>query len=42
LSLQVPEVFRIETSANIVVKAKSVRVNAIRHPLAARGLPLLL
>jgi hypothetical protein len=41
-SLQVPEVFRIEASANIVVKAESVRVNAIRRPPAARGLPLLL
>jgi hypothetical protein len=39
--LQVPEVL-IETSANIVVKAKSVRVFAIRRPPVARGLPLLL
>jgi hypothetical protein len=31
-SFQVPEVFRIEVSANIVVKAESVRVNAIRRP----------
>jgi hypothetical protein len=39
--LQVPEVL-IEASANIVVKAESVRVIAIRHPPVARGLPLLL
>jgi transposase InsO family protein len=41
-SLQVPEVFRIEASANILVKAEIVRVNAIRRPPAARGLPFLL
>jgi hypothetical protein len=34
--------FLIEASANIVVKAESVRVNAIRRPPTARGLPLLL
>jgi hypothetical protein len=39
--LQVPEVV-IEASANIVVKAESVRVFAIRRPLVARGLHLLL
>jgi hypothetical protein len=42
LSLQVPDVYRIEASANIVVKAESVRVCAVRRPPAARGLPLLL
>jgi hypothetical protein len=31
-SLQVPEIFRIEASANIVVKAESAQVNAIRRP----------
>jgi hypothetical protein len=41
LGLQVPEVL-IEASANIVVKAESVQVSAIRRPPAARGLPLLL
>jgi hypothetical protein len=40
--LQVPEVL-IEASANIVVKAESVCVIAIRRPSpAAGGLPLLL
>jgi hypothetical protein len=39
--LQVPEVL-IEASANIVVKAESVRVSALYRPPAARGLPLLL
>jgi hypothetical protein len=39
--LQAPEVL-IEASANIVVKAESVYVVAIRRPLAAGGLPLLL
>jgi hypothetical protein len=39
--LQVPEVL-IEASANIVVKAESVHVFAIRRPPVARGLPLLL
>jgi hypothetical protein len=39
--LQVPEVLA-EASANIVVKAESVQVSAIRRPPAARGLPLLL
>jgi hypothetical protein len=39
--LQVPEVL-IEASANIVEKAESVCVIAIRHPPAAWGLPLLL
>jgi hypothetical protein len=29
----------IEVSANIVVKAESMRVSALRRPLAARGLP---
>jgi hypothetical protein len=38
-SLHVPEVFRIEVSANIVVKAKSVRVNAICHPLRPGDCP---
>jgi hypothetical protein len=37
-----PRGFLIEESANIVVKAESVRVSAIRRPPAARGLPLLL
>jgi hypothetical protein len=32
----------IEASVNIVVKAESVRVFAIRHPPVAKGLPLLL
>jgi hypothetical protein len=41
-SLQVPEVYRIEASANIVVKAESVRVCVVRRPPAARGLPFLL
>jgi hypothetical protein len=44
LGLQVPEVL-IEASANIVEKAESVRVIAIRRtvsPPAAGGLPLLL
>jgi hypothetical protein len=43
LCLQVPEVL-IEASANIVDKAESVRVIAIRRPVspAAGGLPLLL
>jgi hypothetical protein len=40
--LQVPEVL-IEASADIVVKAESVRVIALRRPIPlARGLPLLL
>jgi hypothetical protein len=39
--LQVIEVL-IEASANIVVKAESVRVIAVRRPPMARGLPLLL
>jgi hypothetical protein len=39
--LQVPEVL-IEASANIVVKAESVRVIAVRRPPAAGGLPILL
>jgi hypothetical protein len=39
--LQVLQVL-IEASANIVVKAESVRVIAIHHPPAAGGLPLLL
>jgi hypothetical protein len=39
--LQVLEVL-IEASANIVVKAESVRVVAIHRPVAAGGLPLLL
>jgi hypothetical protein len=40
--LQVPEVL-IEASANIVVRAESVRVIALRRPSpAAGGLPLLL
>jgi hypothetical protein len=39
--LQVPEVL-IDGSANIVVKAESVRVIAIRRTPMARGLPLLL
>jgi hypothetical protein len=38
--LQVPEVL-IEASANIAVKAESVKVSALRPP-AAKGLPLLL
>jgi hypothetical protein len=37
-----PRGFLIEASANIVVKAESVQVSALRRPLAARGLPLLL
>jgi hypothetical protein len=37
-----PRGFLIEASANIVVKAESMRVSAIRRPLAARGPPLLL
>jgi hypothetical protein len=41
LVLQVPEVL-IEANANIMVKAESVRVCAVRRPPAARGLPLLL
>jgi hypothetical protein len=40
-SLQVPEVL-IEASANIMVKAESVRVSAVCRPPVARGLPLLL
>jgi hypothetical protein len=39
--LQVPEVL-IEASANIVVKAESAWVIAIRRPPATGGLPLLL
>jgi hypothetical protein len=39
--LQVPEVL-IDASANIVVKAESVRVIAICRTPVARGLPLLL
>jgi hypothetical protein len=39
--LQVPEVLN-EASANIVVKAESVRVVAIRRPPTTGGLPLLL
>jgi hypothetical protein len=39
--LQVPEVL-IEASANIEVKAESVRVSALCRPPAAGGLPLLL
>jgi hypothetical protein len=39
--LQVPEVL-IEASANIVVKAESVYMIAIRRPLAAGRLTLLL
>jgi hypothetical protein len=39
--LQVPEVL-IEASANIVVKAGSVRERALCRPPAAGGLPLLL
>jgi hypothetical protein len=39
--LQVPEVL-IEASANIVVKAESAWVMAVRRPPAAGGLPLLL
>jgi hypothetical protein len=39
--LQVPEVL-IEAGANIVVKAESVWVIAVRLPPAAGGLPLLL
>jgi hypothetical protein len=39
--LQVPEIL-IEASANIVVKAESVRAIAIRRPPVAGGLPLLL
>jgi hypothetical protein len=39
--LQVPEVL-IEAGTNIVVKVESVHVFAIRRPLVARGLPLLL
>jgi hypothetical protein len=38
-SLQVPEVFRIDVSANIVVKAESVRVNAICRPLRPGSTP---
>jgi hypothetical protein len=38
--LQVPEVL-IESSANIVVKAESVQVSAVRPPLAAGVIPLL-
>jgi hypothetical protein len=38
-SLQVPEVFRIDVSANIVVKAESVRVNAICRPLRPGDCP---
>jgi hypothetical protein len=34
--------FLIKANANIVVKVVSVRVSAICHPPAARGLPLLL
>jgi hypothetical protein len=37
-----PRGFLIEASANIVVKAESVRVNVVRRPPTARGLPLLL
>jgi hypothetical protein len=37
-----PRGFLIEASANIVVKAESMRVSVIRRPLAARGPPLLL
>jgi hypothetical protein len=37
-----PRGFSIEASANIAVKAESVRMSAIRRPPAARGLPLLL
>jgi hypothetical protein len=39
--LQVLEVL-IEASANIVVKAESVRVVIVRHAPVAGGLPLLL
>jgi hypothetical protein len=39
--LQVPKVL-IEASANIVVKAESMYMIAIRRPLAAGRLPLLL
>jgi hypothetical protein len=39
--LQVPEVLT-EAGANIMVKAESVSVSAIRRPPVARGLPLLL
>jgi hypothetical protein len=39
--LQVLEVL-IEASADIVVKTESMQVCAIRHPIAAGGLPLLL
>jgi hypothetical protein len=39
--LQVPEVL-IEASANIVVKAESVYVIAVRRPPVVGGLPLLL
>jgi hypothetical protein len=38
---QVPEVL-IEASADIVVKAESVRVIVVRRPPVAKGLPLLL
>jgi hypothetical protein len=41
LVLQVPELL-IEASANIVVKAESMQVSAVRRPPAAGGLPLLL
>jgi hypothetical protein len=34
--------FLIEASANIVVKAESVRVSALCHPPTARGPPLIL
>jgi hypothetical protein len=37
-----PRGLLIEASANIVVKAESMRVSAICRPLAARGLPLFL
>jgi hypothetical protein len=38
-TLQVPEVL---IEASVVVKAESACMSALRRPLAARGLPLLL
>jgi hypothetical protein len=40
-SLQVPEIL-LRLSANIVVKAESVRVSVVHRPPGARGLPILL
>jgi hypothetical protein len=37
-----PRGFSIEASANIAVKAESMRMSVIRRPPTARGLPLIL